>query len=118
MDAFSSDSVPLHLVTVEAFRLYAAHLRTDESVLAVNVSNRYLDLEPVVVANAKELGFFGVRIDTLGDPPVVKESSWILLTRNQRVLQHPAIALAGGRPLRERSVPFTDKYSNLFRVLK
>ena len=68
MDAFSSDSVPLHLVTVEAFRLYAAHLRTDESILAVNVTNRYLNLEPVVAANAQELGFRGVRIDSLTRP--------------------------------------------------
>jgi spermidine synthase len=118
MDAFSGDSVPMHLITEEAFRVYAAHLKTDDSILAVNVSNRYLDLEPVVTANAQALGFYSVRVDTKGDPPVVMQSSWILLTRDVQVILDRAILAAGGRPLRGRSVLFTDKYSNLFRVLK
>jgi hypothetical protein len=118
MDAFSSDSVPVHLVTAEAFQLYAAHLNNEESILAVNVTNRYLDLEPAVAANAQKLGFSGVRVDSPGDPPVVNESSWILLARNPRVFEHASVLLARGRPLRDRLVRFTDKYSNLFRVLK
>ena len=118
MDAFSSDSVPVHLVTLEAFRLYAAHLKTSDSILAVNVTNRYLDLEPVVAAGARELGFHGVRVDSPGDPPVVSASSWILLARNPRIFEHPAVQAFGGRPLRDRFVPFTDQYSNLFSVLK
>ena len=116
MDAFSSDSVPVHLVTAQAFRLYAAHLRSEQSILAVNVTNRYLDLEPVVAASAQTLGFRGVRVDSAGDPPVTIESSWILLARDPRVLEH--LSLAHGRPLGNRVVQFTDKYSNLFRVLK
>jgi hypothetical protein len=118
MDAFASDSVPVHLVTVEAFRLYAAHLKTDQSILAVNVTNRYLDLEPVVAANARDLGFHGVRVDSRGDLPVLSGSSWILLTRNAHVIAHPEISRNGGKPLRAGTVPFTDRYSNLFRVLK
>ena len=118
MDAFSGDSVPMHLITEEAFRVYAAHLKRDESILAVNVSNRYLDLEPVVTANAQAFGFYAVRLDTKGDPPVVLASSWILLTRNLQVVTDSAILSAGGRPLGGRVVRFTDKYSNLFRVLK
>jgi hypothetical protein len=118
MDAFSSDAVPVHLVTLEAFRLYAAHLKDDESILAVNVTNRYLDLEPVVAANAQELGFRGVRVDSMGDQPVKKESSWILLARDPRVVKQALSGSVGGRPLRHRFVRFTDKYSNLFRVLK
>jgi hypothetical protein len=118
MDAFSSDAVPVHLVTLEAFRLYAAHLRDQESILAVNVTNRYLDLEAVVAANAEALGFHGVRVDSLGDHPVKMESSWILLARDPRVLDPKLIESVGGRPLGSRFVKFTDKYSNLFRVLK
>jgi hypothetical protein len=118
IDAFSSDAVPVHLVTLEAFRLYAAHLKDDESILAVNVTNRYLDLEPVVAANAQELGFRGVRVDSMGDQPVKKESSWILLARDPRVVKQALSGSVGGRPLRHRFVRFTDKYSNLFRVLK
>jgi hypothetical protein len=92
MDAFSSDAVPVHLLTEEAFRLYAAHLRDNDSILAVNITNRHLDLEPVVTAAARQLGFHGVRVDTKGDPPVVQGSTWILLSRNPhdfRASNHP-----------------------------
>jgi hypothetical protein len=118
MDAFASDSVPVHLVTVEAFRLYEAHLKAADSILAVNVTNRYIDLEPVIAANARELGFQAIRVDGLGDPPVPMESSWILMSRSPRLVQDPAITLSNGRPLRAAAVRFTDNYSNLFRVLK
>jgi hypothetical protein len=118
MDAFSSDSVPVHLVTEEAFRVYAAHLKGDDSILAVNVSNRHIDLEPVVAANAKELGFHGIRVDSRGDPPVVAESSWILLSRDASVLADPPATHYRTRPIRPELVRFTDRYSNLFRLLK
>jgi hypothetical protein len=118
MDAFSSDAVPVHLLTEEAFRLYVAHLRNDDSILAVNITNRHLDLEPVVAAAARRLGLHGVRVDTKGDLPVPLSSSWILLTRNPRGLEQPSIAEVSPRPLGDREVPFTDQYSNLFRVLK
>lgn len=118
MDAFSSDSIPVHLVTAEAFRLYAAHLAGDEAILAVNVTNRYLDLEPVVAAGARDLGFDGVRVDSAGNAPAVTASSWILLTRHPAVLARLHSELPGARPLRPDAVRFTDRYSNLFRVLK
>jgi hypothetical protein len=59
MDAFSSDSVPMHLLTVEAFELYLEKLRPD-GVIAFNISNRYLDLEPVVAGIARRLELSGV----------------------------------------------------------
>jgi hypothetical protein len=118
MDAFSGDAVPVHLLTEEAFRVYAAHLRGENSILAINITNRHLDLEPVVAANARRLGFHGVRIDTKGDLPVRELSSWILLTRNAKLLENPKVVAASARPLRAREVSFTDRYSNLFRVLK
>jgi hypothetical protein len=116
LDAFSSDSVPVHLLTAEAFRVYAAHLKSDRSILAMNVTNRYLDLEPVVAASAQSLGFRGVRVDSADDPPLTFKSSWVLFARDPHVFEHPS--LARGRPLGDRLVQFTDKYSNLFRVLK
>ena len=118
MDAFSGDSVPVHLLTLEAFRLYAAHLRDEESILAVNVTNRYLGLEPVVAANAQDLGFHGIRVDSPGDPPIVQESSWILLARDPQVLRQLSGPTSASRQVTDRFVRFTDKYSNLFRVLK
>ena len=63
------------------------------------------------------MGFHGVRMDTLGEPPAPLPSSWILLARNQRVLDHPEFRRPNVRPLRNRRILFTDKYSNLLRVL-
>jgi hypothetical protein len=118
MDAFSSDAVPVHLLTEEAFAIYASHLRERGSILAFNITNRHLELEPVVAAAARRHGFHGVRIDTDGDSPVVIGSSWILLSRDSSVLDHPLIVESNPRPLGDREVAFTDRYSNLFRVLK
>ena len=55
IDAFSSDAIPVHLLTREAFALYFRHLKPT-GILAVHVSNRYLDLVPVVSRNARDLG--------------------------------------------------------------
>lgn len=118
MDAFSSDAVPVHLLTEEAFQLYSAHLRDEDSILAVNITNRHLDLEPVVAAAARSLGFHGIRVDTEGDLPVPLRSSWILLTREPRMFEHSLIAEVNPRTLGDREVAFTDSYSNLFRVMK
>lgn len=56
LDAFSSDAIPVHLLTKEAVGIYGKHLAAD-GVLAVHISNRYLDLEPVVENLAKEFGY-------------------------------------------------------------
>jgi spermidine synthase len=118
MDAFSSDAVPLHLLTEEAFVLYGAHLRNEDSILAVNISNRHLDLEPVLAAVARRLGFHGIRIDAEGDPPTKQASTWVLLARNGRIFSDHTFKTAKAKPLGQREVAFTDRYSNLFRVLK
>ena len=119
MDAFSSDSIPVHLVTLEAFRVYNEHLRSDRSILAVNVSNRYLDIEPVVAANARALGLSGVRVDSNGEPPVPIQSSWILLARDPQVLAARSLSLPiRSRALGEVVVSFTDSYSNILRVVR
>jgi hypothetical protein len=118
LDAFSSDAIPMHLVTLEAFRLYVAHLNGDRAILAVNVTNRYVDLEPVVASHARALGFSAVRVDSPGDPPVIMDSSWILLSRDPWLDGHPTLTRYGARSLVDDEVSFTDRYSNLFRVLK
>lgn len=118
MDAFSSDAVPVHLITEEAFRLYAAHLKDDRSILAVNITNRFLELEPVIAANAEALGFHGIRIESDGDHPAPHRSSWILLARDSQALKHPLLAAAKPKEFGTRRVIFNDQYSNMFRVLK
>ncbi len=56
LDAFSSDNIPIHVMTKEAFKIYFDKLK-DDGVITMNISNRYLDLRPVLVAIGKELGF-------------------------------------------------------------
>jgi hypothetical protein len=94
LDAFSSDAIPVHLLTVEAVRMYADRV-SDGGVLAVHVSNRYLQLEPVVAAVAKECGLTcRVRTDVCeeetaagliplpGIPPGRTSCTWIVLAKD------------------------------------
>jgi hypothetical protein len=83
LDAFSSDAVPVHLLTTEAFAASMATVRSG-GVIAVHVSNRYLDLEPVVAAAARDLGF--VAITGLDVEPTATEgadaSEWVIVARS------------------------------------
>ena len=120
LDAFSSDAIPAHLLTVEAIRLYLGHLRDENSVIAIHISNRYLDLDPVVRGLADELGLAVLRIDDPEDNEMVYSSDWMLLARDPAALAHPELRAAESesasaelpRPL------WTDGYSNLLQVFK
>jgi hypothetical protein len=85
IDAFSSDAVPTHLLTSEALALYRDRL-TDTGVLAVHISNRYLDLQPLVGAMGKELkmtSITGAFISSEEDEEAgTTGSDWVLLTRS------------------------------------
>ncbi len=122
LDAFSSDSIPAHLLTVEAVQLYLRHLRDAESVIAVHISNRYLDLDPVVRGIADHLGLHVLRVDDPEKNDMVYQSDWMLLARDPAALAAPELQAAaaatdppeatGPRPL------WTDAYSNLLQVFK
>jgi hypothetical protein len=118
LDAFSSDSIPAHLLTLEAGRVYLRHLAED-GILAVHISNRYLDLEPVVRGLAAALGLVIIRIDSEEANEKVSRSTWMLLTRDAATLAAPAIKDAAAEPPEEdRSLLWTDTYSNLLEVFK
>ena len=119
VDAFSSDAIPVHLLTVEAFRLYFRHLRPD-GVLAVHISNRHLSLEPVVSAAARKLGKDAVLIGNPGDPAnEIFLARWVLLADYGVLPQLPNVK-KWGKPLATsaRVRLWTDSYSSLFSVLK
>jgi hypothetical protein len=91
LDAFSSDAVPMHLLTREAFAIYGRVL-DGRGMLLVHISNRFLDLEPVVAAAAREGGWVAARYDDLVSPKFgfdryISSSNWILMTRDPAVLQ-------------------------------
>ena len=81
LDAFSSDSIPVHLLTLESLKLYDQHLKPD-GVLAIHISNRYLNLEPVVRRLAAELDFGMIEVDSLGGEDYgqdwVYAATWVL----------------------------------------
>lgn len=121
LDAFSSDAIPVHLLTKEAMELYLQHLAFG-GIIAVHTSNRYLALDPVVLKIADELGLYSARI--VDEPPEqewwVYRSSWILLSRSADVLQIPEISEATSEhPKAMANLRlWTDDYASLFPLLR
>jgi hypothetical protein len=117
LDAFSGDAVPAHLLTREAFAVYLRHLRP-EGVLAVNITNRHLDLAPVVLGLAQHYGLTPKRVYTEPDSPGLRyRSDWMLLARDERsiaAISTSAPPTAVARPSRL----WTDHHSDLFGILQ
>ncbi len=117
LDAFSGDAVPAHLLTQEAFAIYLRHLRS-EGVIAVNITNRHLNLAPVVRALADAYHLRAVRV--FSEPNSAQLSyraDWMLLSKNDAFL---AQVKAAPNPEARSSAPllWTDHYSNLFQILE
>jgi spermidine synthase len=117
LDAFSGDAIPVHLLTVEAFELYLREL-SPNGILAIHVTNRYPDLQRVIWEIAQRFGLTSGSIHQSGGP-LVKPSDWIVLARNNSVLDEAAF-MRRLKPLdSHRKVRlWTDDYSNLFQILK
>jgi hypothetical protein len=120
VDAFSSDAIPVHLLTREAFQLYFRHLKRG-GILAVHVSNRYLDLAPVVARNAIDLGKVAIEVNDDGeDEDYLSESDWVLVASDGAVFADPLFHNIRINPAKARPGlrPWTDDYSNLVQILK
>jgi SAM-dependent methyltransferase len=119
MDAFSGDSVPVHLITREAFRNYFRHLKPD-GIVAVNVSNRYLNLQPVMAAAAAEFGKVALLYEYYADEEdfLCFDCTWVLIMDSKTAAAHPALAKEGEilKP-RPGFRVWTDDFSNLFGIL-
>src|SRR5712692_7589074 len=118
LDAFSSDAIPVHLLTVEAFKTYLRHLKPG-GVLAVHISNRYLDLVPVVQQAARHLSLELRQVENDDeDDAGVYRSDWMLLSASPAAFEGPLLKEAD----KIDSVPhvklWTDDYSDLYRILK
>jgi hypothetical protein len=123
IDAFSGDSIPMHLVTREAMAIYLKHLKPD-GVIVFQATNRFVDLLPVVKRLAAELGLEAMNVP---DEPEGADGAeyWysstdqIIVTRNRRLLAWPRVAEAA-EPIADRpGLPtFTDAHHNLLRILK
>jgi SAM-dependent methyltransferase len=119
LDAFSGDTIPVHLLTTEAFDIYLRHLKPD-GVIAVHVSSRYVDLVPVVTGLARHYGLTDVVIRSEEENQLsIAPADWMLLTNNQRFLDHRAISEVGQLTPKTRELPlWTDQHNNLFSVLR
>jgi hypothetical protein len=120
LDAFSSDSIPVHLLTKEAFELYLQHL-AGEGILAAHISNQHLDLLPVFwqLTNHFNLGL--VVISTQGDVTNGGSAAkCVLMTRNPALLENPAISKFADPMIGYSSKVnlWTDDYSNMFQILR
>ncbi len=116
VDAFSGDSIPVHLLTREAMQLYFRHLKPD-GILAVHISNRHLDLAPVVDSVSLATGHIARLVANPGDENrAVLRAEWVLV---------PASGFDGDLKARSRPIVptrrvrlWTDDYSNLFQILQ
>ena len=117
IDAFSSDAIPVHLITVEALRLYARNLKPD-GVVAFHVTNRYLELVPVVKALADACGMQAAWIRDEGEDVLASRSDWVLVSNNRDLLAKSRIGEATTEiPARPEIKAWTDDFNNLFQVL-
>ena len=112
LDAFNSDSVPVHLLTEEAFGLYLEHLRGPESVIAVNITNRSLDLQPLLLGIAARRKLEMLTVAALS-------VEWVLLARDPRYLRLEQL-YNSRKPVPDGAQPivWTDDYSNLLELLR
>jgi SAM-dependent methyltransferase len=120
VDAFSSDAIPVHLITREALALYLRHVKPD-GVVAFHVSNRFLDLVPVVARLAGENGVHAVAVYEDADEDASRtQSDWVLVSRDPAAFKDREIEAAGAIPAEDRPAlrTWTDDYSNLVQILK
>ena len=121
LDAFSSDAIPIHLLTQEALKLYFSKL-TDDGIAAIHISNRYLNLEPVLGRLAEDLGLLAlIRSDDEKTDEEEEQgkfsSTWVIMTRAQNSLA-PFAEDERWQKLESGPDLWTDSYSNILRLLK
>jgi hypothetical protein len=130
LDAFSSDAIPVHLLTKEALEVYGRHLKTN-GIIAVHISNHYLNLEPVVANLARH---FDYKLASISHDEPDSEtddedwegawwdyaSTWILLTRSAEIIQSPAISHAASAVKTNAvQIPlWTDDFASVFQILQ
>ncbi len=120
VDAFSSDAIPIHLLTREALALYFKHLKPD-GILALHISNRYLDLAPVCAAGAQ---YFNKTARTVSDDgeggSYLSSSTWVLVTDHPQWFDSDTFTGAdvATTQLKPGLRPWTDDYSNIVQILR
>jgi len=119
IDAFSSDAIPLHLLTIEAFDLYRKRVK-ERGIVAIHISNNHLDFVPLIYGIAKKLGLHAEFALTAQDGMTNNMAQWVLLANEPEVLNHIAIdkVVTPWPSSISKPIIWTDDYSNLLSVLK
>jgi len=118
LDAFNSDAIPVHLMTREAFTLYQKKIKKD-GVILVNLSNRHIQLLPVVNAMGRSLELMVFYLAHKGDPKLGQfNSEWALLSANQE-FAFKLMSQSGWRFVADdQQFLWTDDYSNIIPLMK
>ncbi len=118
VDAFSSDSIPVHLITKEAMAVYLKHVKPDGAVV-FHVTNRFLKLAPVVKSIADDLGLYTALIIDDADDTAFSKTDWVIVTRDPSLVDNEAIAQ---KSTAIDVIPglrlWTDDFNNLYQILK
>jgi len=119
LDAFSGDAIPVHLLTAEAFDLYAQHLR-DDGILAIHISNLFIDLGPVIRAAAERLGKYAMLIESEDERWYESHNDWVLVSSNRDFLDAPKVASmqTAWPDDRPRRIQWTDDFSNVLQLIE
>jgi spermidine synthase len=118
IDAFSSDAIPIHLLTSECFALYAKRLRPD-GLLAIHITNRYLDLAPLVRAVGEAAGLrVGIITTDRDEQTVSSRTEWVVMGKDGRFLNDDVVS----KRLQPLPPPiarlWTDDYASIWPLIK
>ncbi len=118
VDAFSSDAIPVHLITREAMAVYLKHVRPGGAVV-FHVTNRFLKLAPVVKQIADSLGLYTALITDDAEETSYAKTDWVIVTRDRALVENEAVA---GKTSAIDTIPglrlWTDDFNNLYQILK
>lgn len=117
VDAFTDDSIPIHLLTVDAFRdAYQPHL-SKEGMIVIHVTNRYLDLSGVVAGSAHAIGYIAVRVDNRvnSDEKLGLSSTWMLVMQKEKA--EDFLVNASVRQYTGKDIIWTDERSSVLEAL-
>ena len=119
VDAFSSDAIPMHLLTLECGKLFFEELKPD-GILCLHISNRFLDLTPVTRGLAEALGVeCALFVSTYDRSLGLNRTSWVLLTNNKEFLERPEVSedIVAWEENSAEPILWTDDYASLWKAL-
>jgi hypothetical protein len=117
LDAFSGGTIPVHLVTKEAFLVYEKCLKDEQSIIAMNITNKFVSLVPQIKSLSVALDLEFVIIETKGDGQLRYDATWAVMTRDKKFIEENFIIIKEPEQI-EGCALWTDSYSNVLTTLK